>query len=250
MTAGGEGGAAAAERVDILAVAAHPDDAELTCGGTLARCAEQGYRTGILDLTRGETASRGTPELRTEEAARASEALGIAVRLNAGLPDAHLENSHASRRTVVAFLRRLAPRTVLLPYHRGRHPDHRIASELARDACFLSGLREYDGGPAVRPFKILYALAYREDPVKPTFVVPLTEDQFRRKIEAVRCYASQFEGADSAGEIFPTGQPLIERIQTQTRHYGSLIREPYGEPYFTEETVRVDDVVELPVRSM
>ena len=236
--------------VDLLAIAAHPDDAELTCGGTLARAAEAGYRVGILDLTRGETASRGTPEIRAEEAARASEALGIAVRQNAGLPDAHLENSHEARRVVVAHLRSLRPRTVILPFPRGRHPDHRIASELTRDACFLSGLVNWDGGPAARPFKILYALAYREDPVKPTFVVPLTEGQFRKKLEAVRSYASQFDGADQAGEIFPTGQPLLERIETQTRHYGSLVREPYGEPFFTDETVSVDDIVTLAVQSM
>jgi len=238
------------EPLDLLAIAAHPDDAELTCGGTLTRAAERGYRVGILDLTRGETASRGTPEIRATEAARASEVLGLTARENAGLPDAHLENSHEARRRIVSFLRDLAPRTVILPFHRGRHPDHRIAAELARDACFLSGLKNYDGGPAARPHKILYALAYREDPVKPTFVVPLSEAQFLRKLDAVRCYASQFEGADQAGEIFPTGQPLLERIETQTRHYGSLVREPYGEPFWTEETVAIDDVVAMPVRSM
>jgi len=236
--------------LDILAVAAHPDDAELTCGGTLARAAEQGYRVGVLDLTRGETASRGTPELRAEEAAAASEVLGLAARANAGLPDAHLENSHETRRAVVGHLRDLRPRVVILPFQRGRHPDHRIASELARDACFLAGLAHYDGGPAARPHKILYALAYREDPVKPTFVVPLSEGQFAKKIESIRCYASQFEGTDQAGEIFPTGQPLIERVETQTRHYGSLIRDAYGEPFYTDETVSINDVVSLQGQSM
>ena len=236
--------------LDLLAIAAHPDDAELTCGGTLARAAEQGHRTGILDLTRGEMASRGTPELRAEEADRAATALGVRVRVNAGLPDARLENSLEARRIVVGHLRNLAPATVILPYPRGRHPDHRIASELARDACFLAGLREYEGGPGRRPTKILYAMAYREDAVKPTFVAPLTEEQFQRKIEAVRCYASQFEGTMAAGEIFPTGQPLIERVETASRHYGSLIRAPHGEPFHTDETVRVSDVTRLGVRSL
>ena len=236
--------------LDLLAVAAHPDDAELTCGGTLARAAEQGYRTGILDLTRGEMASRGTPERRAEEAARAAAALGLAVRANAGLPDAQLENSLEARRVVVGQLRRLAPKTVILPYPRGRHPDHRVASELARDACFLAGLRRYDDGPARRPEKVLYALAYREDAVKPTFVVPLSEAQFARKVEAARCYASQFEGATAAGEIFPTGQPLLDRIETASRHYGSLIRAPHGEPFHCDETMRVDDVTTLGVRSL
>jgi len=238
------------EPVDVLAIAPHPDDAELTCGGTLARAAEQGYRTAILDLTRGETATRGTPEIRASEAARASEALGLAGRANAGLPDAHLENSHEARRIVVGHLRAFRPRVVILPFHRGRHPDHRIGAELGRDACFLAGLGNYDGGPAARPHKILYALAYREDPVKPSFVVPLSEDHMRKKLAAIRCYASQFEGAKAAGEIFPTGQPLLERVETQTRHYGSLIREAYGEPFFTEETLAVEDVATLGVRSM
>ena len=236
--------------VDLLAVAPHPDDAELTCGGTLARAAEQGYRTGILDLTRGEMASRGTPEGRAEEAARAAAALGVAERVNAGLPDAALENSREARETVVAHLRRLAPRVVILPFPSGRHPDHRIGSELARDACFLAGLRRYGGGPARRPRKILYAMSYREDAVKPTFVVPLTDAHFRRKAEAAACYASQFEGAVAAGEIFPTGQPLLERIETASRHYGSLVRAPHGEPFLTEETMRVDDVVALEVSSL
>jgi len=238
------------EPVDVLAIAPHPDDAELTCGGTLARAAEQGYRTAILDLTRGETATRGTPEIRASEAARASEALGLAGRANAGLPDAQLENSHEARRIVVGHLRAFRPRVVILPFHRGRHPDHRIGAELGRDACFLAGLGNYDGGPAARPHKILYALAYREDPVKPSFVVPLSEDHMRKKLAAIRCYASQFEGAKAAGEIFPTGQPLLERVETQTRHYGSLIREAYGEPFFTEETLAVEDVATLGVRSM
>ncbi|WP_419949373.1 bacillithiol biosynthesis deacetylase BshB1 [Candidatus Palauibacter sp.] len=236
--------------LDLLAMAAHPDDAELTCGGTLARAAEQGYRTGILDLTRGEMASRGSPELRAEEAARAAAALGVPVRANAGLPDARLENSREARMAVVEHLRRLSPATVILPWPRGRHPDHRVASELARDACFLAGLRRYDGGPAQRPRKILYAMAFREDPVKPTFVVPLTEEQFRRKIDAALCYESQFEGATAAGEIFPTGQPLVERIETASRHYGSLIRAPHGEPFHTDETMRVEDVMALGVRSL
>lgn len=236
--------------LDILAIAAHPDDAELTCGGTLTAAAERGRRTGVLDLTRGETATRGSPEIRSEEAKRASEVLGLAARANAGLPDAHLANTDETRKIVVGYLRRFRARVVILPFPRSRHPDHRIAAELGRDACFLAGLANYEGGPAARPHKILHALAYREDPVKPTFVVPLTEAQFERKLEAIRCYASQFEGVRSAGEIFPTGQPLLERVATQTRHYGSLIRQPYGEPYFTDETLAVDDVAALTVQSM
>jgi bacillithiol biosynthesis deacetylase BshB1 len=259
--------AADAGPVDVLALAAHRDDVELTCGGTLVRCADRGHRTAILDLTRGETGTRGSADMRGREAERAAGILGVAVRLNAGLPDAGLFNTDASRRRIVAFLRALRPRTVILPFPRGRHPDHRIASELGRDACYLAGLGRYEvgggettgagagegpaagGAPPHRPLKVLYALSYREDPLKPTFVVDIAE-HFERKMEAVRCYASQFDGKDAAGEIFPTGQDLYDLIETQSRHYGSLIRRPYGEPYWTEETVAVDDIVELGVRSM
>lgn len=235
--------------VDVLAIAAHPDDAELTCGGALAKAARHGYRTGILDLTRGETATRGTPQLRAEEAATAARVLGVAERVNAGLPDGHLHNSDEMRRTVVELLRALRPQVVILPFPRGRHPDHRVASELGRDACYLAGLKNYDAaGEAHRPAKVVYALAYREDPVKPTFVVDIS-DVFDVKMQAIRCYASQFDGVAAAGEIFPTGQALYELVRVQNAHYGSLIRCAYGEPYLTHETVRIDDIVAMGVES-
>src|SRR5690606_30729640 len=133
------------------------DDVELTCAGTLIRAVDDGYRTGILDLTAGETGTRGSAQLRAEEAQRAAEIMGVSERRNAGLPDAHLHNDEASRRIVVEAIRHFAPRVVILPFPVGRHPDHRVASELARDACFLAGLSRYpaDGQPH-RPFKILY----------------------------------------------------------------------------------------------
>jgi bacillithiol biosynthesis deacetylase BshB1 len=236
--------------VDLLAIAAHRDDVELTCAGTLIAAADAGRRTGILDLTQGETGTRGSAALRGEEAARAARVMGVTERRNAGLPDAHLHNTEEARRAVVAALRHFRPRVVILPYPVGRHPDHRVASELARDACFLSGLSKYDApGEPHRPHKILYALTYREDPVKPTFVVDISA-QMARKMDAIRCYASQFDAAHSAGEIFPTGQDLYSLIETQGAHYGSLIRTRFGEPFFTHETMRVDDVVGLEVQSM
>jgi len=236
--------------VDILAIAAHRDDVELTCAGTLLRAADQGYRTGILDLTAGETGTSGSATIRGEEADCATTILGLTERRNAGLPDAGLHNTDAARRIVVEAIRHFAPRVVILPYPVGRHPDHRVASELGRDACYLAGLSRYDAtGTPHRPFKILYALAYREDPVKPTFVVDIT-DQFERKMAAIRCYASQFDGAVAAGEIFPTGQDLYSLIETQNEHYGSLIRTRYGEPFVTDETMAVDDVMRLDVQSM
>jgi bacillithiol biosynthesis deacetylase BshB1 len=244
-----------APALDLLAIAPHPDDAELLCGGSLAKSAAGGRRVGILDLTRGETASRGSPEVRAAEAARAARVLGLAARENAGLPDAGLHNSEAMRTRVVAAIRRLRPRVVVLPYLSGRHPDHRIAAELGRDACFLSGLANYGDEdlrrlPAHRPFKVVHALAYREDAVKPTFVVGLDETEFGRKLEAIACYESQFDGATKAGELFPTGQPLLELVEAQGRHYGSLIRRPFGEPYWTPETVEVDDLTTLDVFSL
>ena len=237
------------ERVDLLAIAAHRDDVELTCGGTLAKAVRAGHRVGIVDLTQGESATRGDAATRAAEAVRAAAALGVHVRLNAGLPDAHVANDEASRANVVELIRRTKPKVVILPYPVGRHPDHRVASELGRDACFLAGLAKYGSTTEPhRPFKVLYALAYREDPVKPSFVVDIS-DTFEAKMQAIRCYASQFDGAQAAGEIFPTGQDLYELIRVQSAHYGSLIRRPYGEPFFTHETVAVDDVLELGVQS-
>ncbi|MGE5802082.1 MAG: bacillithiol biosynthesis deacetylase BshB1 [Gemmatimonadota bacterium] len=240
------------EHVDLLAIAAHRDDVELTCGGTLAKAAKAGHRVGIIDLTQGEMGTRGDATTRAAEAERAAKTLGVAVRLNAGLLDAHIENNETSRKKVVGLIRRAKPRVVILPFPVGRHPDHRIASELGRDACYLAGLAKYDpgaGGDAHRPHKLLYALAYREDPVKPTFVVDIT-DVFEAKMQAIRCYGSQFDGARAAGEIFPTGQDLYELIRVQSAHYGSLIRRRYGEPFYTPETQEVEDVLKLGVQSI
>ncbi|HWA41554.1 MAG TPA: bacillithiol biosynthesis deacetylase BshB1 [Gemmatimonadales bacterium] len=236
--------------VDLLAIAAHRDDVELTCAGTLIRAVDLGQTTGILDLTQGETGTRGSASLRAEEAEKAARLMGVSERRNAWLPDAHLMNTDAMRRVVVEQIRHFRPRVVILPFPVGRHPDHRLASELARDACFLAGLAKYDAsGAPHRPHKILYALAYREDPVKPTFVVDISA-QMERKMAAIRCYASQFDGAKNAGEIFPTGQDLYSLVEVQNAHYGSLIRTRYGEPFFTHETMKVDDVVGLDVQSM
>ncbi len=238
------------ETVDLLALAAHPDDIELTCGGTLIKAARAGYRTGIVDLTQGETATRGSLETRAKEAEEAARVMEVAQRVNARLPDSGLHNSDETRREVVGLIRRFQPRVIILPFPVGRHPDHRIASELGRDACFLAGLANYRADGAVhRTEKILYALAYREDPVKPTFVVDISQE-FDTKLKAIHCYASQFDSVEAAGEIFPTGQALYDLIRTQNAHYGSLIRVGYGEPFMTHETIRVDDVVTMGVRSI
>lgn len=234
-------------QTDLLAIAAHRDDVELTCGGTLIKAAAQGYRVGIVDLTQGEMGTRGSAALRATEASQAAEILGVAARENLGLPDAGLVNDPATRVQLALAIRRFAPRVVIAPAPRGRHPDHRVAAELIRDACFVAGLAKVvPSVPPHRPHKILHVTTYRQDFERPTFVVDIGEE-FERKMEAIRCYASQFDGARQAGEVYPTGEPLYDVVRHHAAYYGSLIRARYGEPFFTYETMRVDDVVALEV---
>ena len=231
----------------VLAIFAHRDDAELTCGGTLIKLAGQGHRAGILDLTAGEMGSRGSAELRAEEAERAAAVMGLALRENLGLPDAGIVNSPETRRMVARVIRRHRPAIVIAPAQQGRHPDHRIASELVRDACFISGLAKIEPDlPKHRPRKVLHCLSYREDNLRPTFVVDISAE-FDRKLEAIRCYGSQFDSVTQAGEVYPNGDPLYDIVRHQAAHYGSLIRTRYGEPFFTTETMRVDDITSLEV---
>jgi bacillithiol biosynthesis deacetylase BshB1 len=233
--------------VDLLCIAAHRDDAELTCGGTLIKAVDDGHRVGVLDLTEGEMGTRGDADLRAAEAERAAEVMGLSVRENLRLPDAGIENTRATREALVRAVRRLAPRVVIAPSPRGRHPDHRVAAELVRDACFLAGIAKYAGDvPRHRPHKLLHTITYREDAIKPTFVVDISE-QFERKLAAIRCYASQFDGTTQAGEVFPNGESLYDVVRHQAAHYGSRIRRRYGEPFLTDETMMVTDVVTLDV---
>jgi bacillithiol biosynthesis deacetylase BshB1 len=233
--------------VDVLAVAAHRDDVELTCGGLLIKCSRQGYRTAVVDLTEGETGTRGTAELRRQEAERAGSILGLAARENLGMPDAALANTPETRIMVAAAIRRFRPRVVIAPAQQGRHPDHRVAAELVRDACFLAGLQKLQPDtPAHRPHKVLHCVTYREDWEKPTFVVDIS-DEFEQKLAAISCYDSQFSGVTRAGEVQPNGEPLPDIVRHHAAHYGSLIRTRYGEPYVTTETMLVNDVVALGV---
>jgi bacillithiol biosynthesis deacetylase BshB1 len=234
-------------RVDVLGIAAHPDDIELICGGTLIRAQMLGRSTGILDLAAGEMASRGTPELRAKEAAKAAKVMGVAIRENLGLPDGGIENTPVTRAKVALVIRRLQPRVVITHSQHGRHPDHPIVAQLVRDACFVAGLKKIQPEAAPhRALKILHALSFREDNVKPTFVVDITE-AFEKKLEAIGCYESQFGGAVQAGEVYPNGEPLFDLIRHHAAHYGSLIRCRYGEPFYTTETMRVDDIGSLEV---
>ena len=235
--------------VEILAIFAHRDDAELNAGGSLAKAARQGHRTGILDLTQGEMGTRGSAATRAAEAAEASKALGIAVRENLELPDAGITNTPETRRALATVIRRLKPQVVIAPALRGRHPDHHVTAQLVRDACFVAGLAKIEPEhPPHRPRKVLHAMSFREDHEKPTFVVDISET-FEMKMAAIKCYSSQFDGAIQGGEVYPNGEPLYDIIRHQAAHYGSLIRCRYGEPFHTAETMRVDDLTALEVAS-
>jgi len=238
------------DRADLLAIVAHPDDAELICGGTLRKTAKQGYRTAILDLTGGESGTWGTPQKRAMEAEKAAEILGVSVRRNAGLPDGALSNDNESRKIVAEIIREIRPETIILHWREGRHPDHTAASQLGHDAAFLAGLENAPiKGEPHRPRKVIYALAYREEPIKPTFVVDITEE-IDDKLDAIFAYHSQLEGKTALGEIFGGGErPIREQILAHAAHYGSLIRRPYGEPFWTRETVQIEDLVTIPVNS-
>jgi bacillithiol biosynthesis deacetylase BshB1 len=234
-------------RVDILAIAAHPDDIELICSGTLVRAQMLGRTTGILDLAAGELASRGTPEIRAKEAEKAAKVMGVSVRENLGLPDGGIQNTPETRAKVAVVIRRLQPAIVITHSLYGRHPDHPIVAQLVRDACFVAGLKKVEPKvPPHRPRKVLHALSFREDNQKPTFVVDISES-FEKKLEAIGCYASQFGEAVQAGEVYPNGEPLDDLIRHHAAHYGSLIRCRYGEPFYTTETMRVEDVAALEV---
>lgn len=239
--------AGAAGTVDILAIAAHRDDVELTCGGTLLKAARAGRRTAILDLTQGEMGTRGSAELRAAEASRAAELLGVGARENLGLPDAGIVNDPSTREALARVIRHFQPRVVIAPALEGRHPDHRVAAQLVRDACFVAGLAKVAPDvPKHRPHKVVHCLTYRQDFVRPTFVVDIS-DEFERKMEAIRCYGSQFDGLSQAGEVYPNGEPLYDVVRHYAAYYGTLIRRRYGEPFFTTEMVLVDDMTALEV---
>ncbi len=238
-----------ASALHVLAIAAHPDDVEQTCGGTLIRMAEKGYCTAILDLTAGEAGTRGSIEERAAEAAQAAEIMLVPERHNAGLPDARLQNTFAAKLRIAAKIRELRPQVVILPYWQARHPDHYRCSELGYEACFLAGLRkiELEGEPH-RPRKILYASIYAD--VKPSFVVDISA-QFERRLQALLCYRSQYaDRVGEAGLLFPSEEDVAERIRAAARAYGMAIDARYGEPFVIKETMSVDDIVRLDVKSI
>src|SRR5215472_7124569 len=223
--------------LDLLAIAAHPDDVEHTCGGTLIRMAEAGYRTGVLDLTAGDMGTRGTPEQRIEESQAAARHMLLKWRGNMHMPDARLENNIMARMTLAMKIRELKPRVVILPYWQARHPDHYRAAELGFEACFLSGLKKLDEySEPHRPFKILYSSVYAD--VKPSFIVDIS-GQFERRMAALLSYTSQYGEIGPGGALFPTEQEIRERLGAIARFYGNLINVRYGEPFVVKEAMQI-----------
>lgn len=234
--------------LDILAIAAHPDDVEQTCGGTLIRMAERGYRSGVLDLTAGDMGSRGTPAGRIEESQQAAQHLLLSWRQNLRWPDARLENTISVRMTLAGVIRRIRPQVVILPYWTGRHPDHYRACEIGYEACFLAGLKKLEEEtPPHRPFKIVYSSVYAN--VTPSFVVDISH-QFEARMAALFSYPSQYGDHSEASELFPSHQEVEERLSAIARFYGNLIGVKYGEPFVVKEAMQIDDLVSMPVRSI
>ena len=236
-------------QLDVLSITAHPDDTELTCGGTVIKMAEAGYKVGLLDLTGGESGTRGNASLRGQESRRASKVMGIVYRDNLGLPDAALEDRREYKLKIAQKIRDLRPRTVILPYWEGRHPDHYTTGRIGYEACFLAGLARLPlAGKPHRPHKIVYASFYVPS-LRPTFVVDITA-QFEKKLKAILCYASQFSPRKDAQNLFPNRADLRERVGSLARHFGLMIGVRYGEPFVTREVAAVDDIVTMPVKSI
>jgi N-acetylglucosamine malate deacetylase 1 len=253
-----------AQALEILALAAHRDDIEQTCGGTLLKAAQQGRRTGILDLTQGEMGTRGTAEERANEAADAGKILGVSWRRALDIPDGRVENTWENRLKVAAIIRETRPRVLILPYWKGRHPDHYTASVLGYEACFLAGLAKLDLKPHAsdlskvrtpagnsllphRPFKIIYATLYYD--IRPTFVVDIT-DQFEGKFASIMAYTSQFSDQEAGKDLFPAHDEIRTRISAMARFYGMLGGVTYAEPFLQKEVGLVDDLLAIPVKSI
>jgi bacillithiol biosynthesis deacetylase BshB1 len=236
--------------LDLLAIAAHPDDVELTCGGTLLKAHAGGHKTGILDLTAGEMGTRGTPEIRAKEATAAAKILKVSWRGTINVPDSDVQPSRQHKMALARVIRELRPRTVILPYWEARHPDHYHASTLGYEGCFLAGLKQLPlEGEPYRPFKILYCTSFEGMP--PTFIVDITKHYDTRR-RAILAYQSQFRPAKSERRqrVFLAIDELDNRMDLLARHYGALIGVKYGEPFLQKESMQIEDVVKLPVRSI
>ncbi len=241
--------------IDILAIAAHRDDVEQTCGGTLLAMHALGWRTAILDLTQGESGTRGTAAEREAEAIAAACILNVAHREALDLPDGNVENTLPNRLKIAEVLRRLRPRVVILPYWQGRHPDHYTTATLGYEACFISGLAKMEIPSAKgsepllphRPYKILYASLYAD--VRPSFVVDITP-HIEQRYQALAAYRSQYASQSTGDSIFVREDDIRERTFATARHYGLLAGVRYAEPFVQKEVGLVEDLMYLPVQSI
>jgi N-acetylglucosamine malate deacetylase 1 len=235
-------------RADVLAIAAHRDDVEQTCGGTLLRMAARGLQTAILDLTQGEAGTRGTAADRAREADEAARLLGVGWRQALSFPDGAIANTLENRIEIVRVLRSLRPRVVILPYWQARHPDHAIVATLGYEACFLSGLKKVETGTEPhRPFKIVYASLYAD--VRPSFIVDITPF-IEQRHQALMAYQSQYAHQAAGSGLFVPEEEIRERTFAEARHYGLLAGVRYGEPFVQKEIGLVDDLTLLPVQSI
>lgn len=236
-------GASPLRKLDILALAAHRDDVEQTCGGTLLRMAQHGMVTGILDLTRGEAGTRGTAVERGVEAERAAALLAVQWRGNLGLPDGQLELSWDAKRRIAEVIRATQPRILLAPFPHARHPDHAVSGRLGFEAAFVAGLQNLavaaDAGGAFRPHTVLYASLYANE--RPTLVVDIT-DQFEARLQSLLAYHSQYSDQTAGKEIFPPHQDIAARVEALARHFGMMVGVKYGEPFISPTPLRVGDL--------
>jgi bacillithiol biosynthesis deacetylase BshB1 len=233
---------------DVLAIAAHRDDVEQTCGGALLRMAARGLRTAILDLTQGEAGTRGSAADRAREADEAARLLGVGWRQALDLPDGAIEKTLENRLKIVRILRLVRPRVVILPYWQARHPDHAAVAALGYEACFLSGLSKVEtGAPPHRPFKIVYASLYAD--VRPSFIVDITPF-IEQRHAALMAYRSQYANQSAGGGLFVPEEEIRERTFAEARHYGLLAGVRYGEPFVQKEVGLVDDLMLVPVQSI
>lgn len=230
------------EPLDVLALAAHPDDVELCAGGTMCLLSAQGHRTGILDFTRGELGSRGSPEQREREAADASAAMGLTARENLSLPDGQIENTRSNQLKVIRAIRRYRPPVVLISSLECRHPDHGDSARLAIDALFYAGLRKIEtrderaGEAAQEPWRPHHVLHYMQMvEFEPTFVVDVTP-VWNTRLQALRAFKSQFynpdyQPAEGEPETFVSNEGFFKWVEARARTYGYKVGAEYGEPF-------------------
>ena len=235
-------------KLDILAIAAHPDDIEITCCGLLIKMSGKGRAVGALDLTRGEMGTYGDENDRDTEAAEAAKIMGLTWRGNLDLEDAAVEVTQENKLKLAGIIRQTKPELVVLPHWEQRHPDHRACHQLGYDACFLAGLKKIDiEGEPFRPRKIIYVTYFRNTDY--SFLVDIT-DQFESKCAAVAAYKSQFDNPQNARRIFQPGVDIFEFMRARARQLGILVGVQYAEAYTVKEHILVDDPQLMPVSSI